>query len=435
MKMVFATGNSGKLREASEILGGGFELVTPQQVGIEEDIPETGNTLRAKSLQKAQYLYERCGIDCFADDTVYVQYTDMGHHGAGGIMGYACAGGSSSPTIKISNCYSKANVLGMGQMARVNGIIGTSWNCAYTMENCYSYGLPPYRGTNENTVSYLLKYGWKTEDVYKNVYTDTRAPIGLEAFTLLSSGEMNGKMNLGDSFEAAMGTTPKLKVFADFDGKPADEIVEAAYFRYLIMSFSGGNGTKEDPFVVTTAEQLKYVVEGHWENTHFKLGNEIYVNDVGTPGWQTSAKSWSQSSSNTFGGHFDGNGFSVYGIYYKDMPAEGNSSYGTALFPKITPTATIKNITLKDSDISGKGSVGGIVGLIVTECAPANAVAEISNCHVADTVVLRGYNAGGVLGGSNGKAELKDCTSKAKVTSVTESEGIVGIVFEDQISF
>ena len=69
MKMVFATGNSGKLREASEILGGGFELVTPQQVGIEEDIPETGNTLRANSLQKAQYLYERCGCDCFADDT------------------------------------------------------------------------------------------------------------------------------------------------------------------------------------------------------------------------------------------------------------------------------------------------------------------------------------------------------------------------------
>ena len=69
MKIVFATGNSGKIREASEILGEGFELVTPQQVGIEEDIPETGNTLRANSLQKAQYLFDRCGCDCFADDT------------------------------------------------------------------------------------------------------------------------------------------------------------------------------------------------------------------------------------------------------------------------------------------------------------------------------------------------------------------------------
>ena len=69
MKIVFATGNSGKLREASEILGEGFELVSLSQVGIEEDIPETGNTLRANSLQKAQYLYEKLGCDCFADDT------------------------------------------------------------------------------------------------------------------------------------------------------------------------------------------------------------------------------------------------------------------------------------------------------------------------------------------------------------------------------
>ena len=69
MKIVFATGNPGKLREAQEILGEGFELVTPAEAGITEDIPETGNTLRANSLQKAQYIYDRTGLDCFADDT------------------------------------------------------------------------------------------------------------------------------------------------------------------------------------------------------------------------------------------------------------------------------------------------------------------------------------------------------------------------------
>lgn len=69
MKIIFATGNSGKLREASEILGEGFELVTPAQMGITEDIPETGNTLKINSLQKAEYLYEALGCDCFADDT------------------------------------------------------------------------------------------------------------------------------------------------------------------------------------------------------------------------------------------------------------------------------------------------------------------------------------------------------------------------------
>ena len=69
MKLVFATGNIGKLREASEILGEGFELVSLAQVGVTEDIPETGNTLMANSLQKAKYLYDKVGCNCFADDT------------------------------------------------------------------------------------------------------------------------------------------------------------------------------------------------------------------------------------------------------------------------------------------------------------------------------------------------------------------------------
>lgn len=69
MKFVFATGNSGKLREAREILGEGFELVTPAEMGITEEIPETGNTLTTNSRQKAEYVRDRCGCDCFADDT------------------------------------------------------------------------------------------------------------------------------------------------------------------------------------------------------------------------------------------------------------------------------------------------------------------------------------------------------------------------------
>ena len=68
-KIVFATGNSGKLREASEILGEGFHLVPLTEIGIVDDIPETGTTLRANSLQKAQFVLEHCGCDCFADDT------------------------------------------------------------------------------------------------------------------------------------------------------------------------------------------------------------------------------------------------------------------------------------------------------------------------------------------------------------------------------
>lgn len=69
MKIIFATGNKGKLREAAEILGPGFELVTPAQMGITEDIEETGKTLEENSIIKAEYLWEKTGMNCFADDT------------------------------------------------------------------------------------------------------------------------------------------------------------------------------------------------------------------------------------------------------------------------------------------------------------------------------------------------------------------------------
>lgn len=69
MKIVFATNNAHKLSEVRAVLGEGFELVTLREVGITEDIPETGATLDENASQKAHYVYERTGLDCFADDT------------------------------------------------------------------------------------------------------------------------------------------------------------------------------------------------------------------------------------------------------------------------------------------------------------------------------------------------------------------------------
>ncbi len=70
MKLVFATNNIHKLSEIRDILGPGFELVTPADLGIHEDIPEEAPTLEGNALQKARYLWERThGLPCFADDT------------------------------------------------------------------------------------------------------------------------------------------------------------------------------------------------------------------------------------------------------------------------------------------------------------------------------------------------------------------------------
>ncbi len=69
MKILFATANKGKLTEAAEVLGPDYDVVSPADLGITEDIPETGATLQENSLQKAQYLHEKTGLPCFADDT------------------------------------------------------------------------------------------------------------------------------------------------------------------------------------------------------------------------------------------------------------------------------------------------------------------------------------------------------------------------------
>ena len=69
MKIIFATSNQGKLREAAEILGPAYEIISPADLGILEDIPETGDTFRANSLQKAQYIWKKTGMDCIADDS------------------------------------------------------------------------------------------------------------------------------------------------------------------------------------------------------------------------------------------------------------------------------------------------------------------------------------------------------------------------------
>ena len=69
MKILFATNNVHKLTEVQAVLGDSYTLVTPRDCGVTEEIPETQPTLEGNALQKARYLYERTGLDCFADDT------------------------------------------------------------------------------------------------------------------------------------------------------------------------------------------------------------------------------------------------------------------------------------------------------------------------------------------------------------------------------
>ena len=67
--IVFATNNRHKLEEVRAIISGKIDIVSLSDIGCNDDIPETADTLEGNALLKAKYVKERFGYDCFADDT------------------------------------------------------------------------------------------------------------------------------------------------------------------------------------------------------------------------------------------------------------------------------------------------------------------------------------------------------------------------------
>ena len=89
MQLVFATNNTHKLQEARDIAGDGISIMSLKEIGCTEDIAETSDTIEGNALQKARYIYEHYGVDCFADDTgLFVDALD----GAPGVMSARYAG-------------------------------------------------------------------------------------------------------------------------------------------------------------------------------------------------------------------------------------------------------------------------------------------------------------------------------------------------------
>lgn len=69
MKICFATNNAKKIEEVKAALGSDFEIVSLKDIGCHEELPETGDTLDHNAFQKARFVKENYGVDCFADDT------------------------------------------------------------------------------------------------------------------------------------------------------------------------------------------------------------------------------------------------------------------------------------------------------------------------------------------------------------------------------
>ncbi|MBC3759155.1 non-canonical purine NTP diphosphatase [Hyunsoonleella sp. SJ7] len=69
MQLVFATNNQNKLKEVQALIPKNIRLLSLKDIGCFEDIPETQDTIEGNAVQKAEFIKENYGFDCFADDT------------------------------------------------------------------------------------------------------------------------------------------------------------------------------------------------------------------------------------------------------------------------------------------------------------------------------------------------------------------------------
>lgn len=98
-EIVFATNNHHKLEEIRRIAGDRLRILSLADIDCHDDIPETADTLEGNALQKARWIKERYGYDCFADDTgLMVEALD----GAPGVYSARYAGPGCTPADNVA---------------------------------------------------------------------------------------------------------------------------------------------------------------------------------------------------------------------------------------------------------------------------------------------------------------------------------------------
>lgn len=203
-------------------------------------------------------------------------------------------------------------------------------------------------------------------------------------------------------------------ITAGFDGNEIDIPVTVA------VTFSGGEGTESEPYVITTAEQLNglrfYTGEGG-EGTYFELMGDI---DLSDPDFVDDASGWvpiGSASGDPFSAHLDGNGFTL-GNLSIDRPEHADQG----LFGRLSE-ATVTNLHLETVSVSGQGRVGALAGRI--QNALVQGVTASGSVTTINTFIS-GSNAGGLIGYAT-NSEIIDSGADVAVTAVDHnSGGLVG---------
>ena len=393
--MWYPAGNN--INTASYVTAGLFGTLgantTIKNLGIRYAYVDTVGYAGAVAAFANQYSPNTLIDSCFSDETVTVNTRTNtavpNAVGSSGILG----GVLFASNTKISNCYSLANVIGNYSNSK---ILASIWLCkgGVVLENCFADGELHSGDSEANSVDGVVNsYCPAATDAYKK-------------WTQISDSEMKGakaldRMPLGDAFAAVAKNYPMPKIFVGDAEAPDKSFWDGAYVKP-----TKGSGTTADPYLISTPEEFAYIVyNGGTANTYYKLTADIYLNRLDKINWSTGAlldenypaNEWFTSYTTggdsyfngineiTFSGIVDGDGHAVHGMYY----APGQPGTCTGLIPAVKK-ATIKNLALKDSFVSGGRWTGALVGAT----NGSGDVLTVDTVLVDSTVKVLDYNSG-----------------------------------------
>ena len=182
--------------------------------------------------------------------------------------------------------------------------------------------------------------------------------------------------------------------------------------------FAKEEGTESNPFIIRNAEELsafqKYVNEGNdCAGKYVMLADDIVLNQYVNIDKVDKSLLKNFEPINGFKGTFDGNNYTIYGLYIEST----KSNVG---FFSTTSGAQIKNLNISGAYVKGASNVGGVVG---------NGLATISNCSMEGKIVGTGSYLGGFVGtpSSEGGLKVQNCINYAEVNgNATGTGGITG---------
>lgn len=181
------------------------------------------------------------------------------------------------------------------------------------------------------------------------------------------------------------------------------------------MYFDGGTGTSEDPYQITTVEQLQNIEQE--KSAHYNLMNDIDASVTSTwnegKGFDPIGAHYNPTDNPAFTGTFDGQNYTISNLYI-NRPDETS----VALFGGTSNNAVIKNLKLSNCDIEGYRMTAGVVG--------SQYDASVSNICVIGAITGHWEDTAGIVAWSKG--DITNCYVFGTITGVDSAYRIGGLV-------